>query len=115
MVGRVAMEAGGRIESVIGGVRARMDSAFPGALLGIWSSEPGTIRVVYRAEFLFPDDRQVYGLWREIEADVSVRSLVDEIVHREIGEPLGSLADESWLEAEVLWFRGNRPEWRLYV
>jgi len=115
MVERVAMEAGGRIESVIDGVRARMDAAFPGALLGIWSSEPGTIRVVYRAQFLFPDDQQVYGLWREIEADVPVRSLVDEIVHREIGEPLGSLADELWLEAGVLWFRGNRPEWRLYV
>ena len=115
MVERVAMESGGRIELVIDGVRARMDAAFPGALLGIWSSEPGTIRVVYRTEFLFPDDQRVYGLWREIEADVPVRSLVDEIVHREIGEPLGSLADELWLEAGVMWFRGNRPEWRLYV
>ena len=109
------MGVDGRIESVIDGVRARMNSAFPGALLGIWSSEPETIRVVYRAQFLSPDDWQVYGLWREIEVDVPVRSLVDEIVHREIGEPLGSLADESWLEAGVLWFRGNRPEWRLYV
>lgn len=95
-------------------VKNEVQKRYPGILIRAWVDSPGVICIVYR-EIHTEFEPLILGLRRTLEPYVPVDSLVDEIVNREIGEPLGSLQNELLEDADgVWWFEGNRPEWRLY-
>lgn len=90
-----------------------LEERYPGVLLRAWKESESQLCFIYR-EIHTEHEPRVLGLRRDLEPDVAPESIADEIVNREIGEPLGSLNNELKLSDGVYWFRGNRPEWRLY-
>lgn len=103
----------GHADRVLALCLAWLEERHPGVLLRAWKESESQLCFVYR-EIHTKDEPRVLGLRRDLEPDVAPELIADEIVDREIGEPLGSLDDELELPDGVHWFRGNRPEWRLY-
>jgi hypothetical protein len=56
-----------------------------------WIADDSTICIVYREGWF---DDGLLSLRRQIEPDVPLDVVIDEILQAELGEPLGSLADE---------------------
>lgn len=103
-----------RAERVLRDAVAEIRRRFPGALIRGWVEAPEVVCIVYR-EIHTRDEPRTLGLRRTLEAGVPVAALVDEIVNREVGEPLGSLSAELTQDADgVWWFEGNPPQWRVY-
>lgn len=101
-----------KAEAVARLVRDALDTRYPGVLIELTIDEPNTLRIVYHE--IHNERPRVLGMIRELEPDHTPQQLADEIVEREIGEPLGTLDAELAEEDGIWWHHGNRPEWRYY-
>jgi hypothetical protein len=71
-----------------------------------WTEGEDVICVVYA----FPGVEPLVGLRRVVSHDLPIEEKVDEIVNFEIGEPLGTWFDSSFVVNGVFWWDGGPPE-----
>lgn len=106
-----------QVESTLAGrvldlVQTRLRSQYPGTLITIRTEGHDRIVVIYHE--IHNEHPRVLGLIRDLEPDYTPAQLADEIVDREIAEPLGSLDHELDEADGIHWHHGNHPEWRYY-
>lgn len=104
-----------RAETILNGVLRELEDRLPEVDVARgWVADAETVCIIYR-EIHSEEVPRLLGLRRRVEPDIPLERIIEEIAHREIGEPLGSLSAELVADEDgVWWFEGNRPDWRIY-
>lgn len=80
-------------------------------VLDSWVESDDTFCLVFTSH-VTPLEHDPIGLRRTVDEGWSVEQVADYVLVSELGEPLGSLADDLELEDGIWWFTGDRQAWR---
>ncbi|GAA4822867.1 hypothetical protein ACFQ0K_16360 [Nocardioides caeni] len=97
---------------VLAGAENTMGSGL--RVLDSWVESDDTFCLVFTSDFT-GEDRGVRGpvrLRRVVDSGWTVEQVAEYVLVSELGEPLGSLADELEFLDGVWWFTGDHDEWK---
>lgn len=102
------------LDLVVAGAEDTMGSGLK--VLDSWVESDDTFCLVFTSDFTSPEyDSDIpspVGLRRVVDAGWTVEQVAEYVLVSELGEPLGSLADELVLVDGVWWFTGDHVDWR---
>ena len=102
------------LDLVLAGAEDTMGSGLK--VLDSWVESDDTFCLVFTSDYLSPeydsDIPRLLGLRRVVDAGWTVEQVAEYVLVSDLGEPLGSLADELVLVDGVWWFTGDHDEWK---